>query len=97
MGTPNDSDTAQDLGGLPCLSSCYSYGATACAKEPMKHSGEPCDRKRSRTVRRGAFGKVPMGQLARRLPYAAYYSWLSEHLRDVLPAQLVVRLPTEAE
>ena len=43
----------------------------------MKRSREPYDRKRSRTVRRGAFGKVPVGQLARRLPYTVYINTIT--------------------
>ena len=35
----------------------------------IKSSGEPCDAKVSRTVRRGAVGKVPGRQLASSLPY----------------------------
>src|SRR5579859_6206969 len=35
----------------------------------MMSSGKPCDWKRSRTVWRGVFSKVPFGQLSRRLPY----------------------------
>jgi len=55
----------------------------------MKRSGEPCDRKRSRTVRRGAFGKVPTGQLARRLPYTVFLNLLAERAAAVAGMQVI--------
>lgn len=56
----------------------------------MMRSGEPCDWKRSRTVRRGVFGKVPLRQLATRLPYTFYCNcYLSREYTNGIPFDLL--------